>query len=474
MPDVTPNTPTTQAPLPPSESTGDAFAFDEYLLDEVIGSKPADAPQTTQETKAPQTEQPNETPAPAETETKDEPPAETVEAKESDATTQGAEQSKTKLPDDLSAEAKQLLSQLPKKRHDEVIELIRQAQLSQAYLDANKPAAELAADLKARSAVRYGELQSAIITEAVKAPDQFCAQLTASDPNLYGQLIKHAFQADPQFFIQALTGKQDVTPEQIARALDFYAETKGGTVAGIGNTPAAGASRKLTDEQLAELDEYFPECAPTIRALNEQGDTMARVKELQDKVKEFEAQATGQKPADTAAQTKVFDEIFQSCVDEVESYVDAKYTKQYQLGVTDAERKQAPMVATAKDLKRAILLGGSPVLGIPGFEQGFTGWAKDRPGFEDALKAVHKYARAGEKENAQGTTRKLNPLVDTYAEERLKIPIVALLDQLIDLAVKFHTAPPAGETHIPGQSGPQTRTGTSSDYLLDAVLSVAR
>lgn len=326
------------------------------------------------------------------------------------------------------------------------------------YLNPAKPAEEVRQHLQDKSGSRYGELEQAVLQQRLADPQRFAADLFQRDKEAYGKLALEVFNADPQYFVQKLVGR-DVDPKQISTALEFYERNKDGV-----------PNQVLTKENISELREVFGDDPEWIARFDklERGlagdaakpelpaDVQAKLDEY-DKYKAAEAEKqtteqTEQQKAIQIEQANIWDEAKSS----VESYITSKANEEYSLAVTDEERKSSPLVAQLKDLKRSLILHGMPGV-LPSFEEGLTEWGKAREDFKEKLAPMAYYSDQRERENAKEAAQGLFPFTDKYMQERIKAPLFAQIDELIKLVTESSNKAVDAEEIITGSHlGSQT------------------
>lgn len=336
-----------------------------------------------------------------------------------------------------------------------------------------------------RSPSQYGALESSVLSHVLSDQSRFCRDLYGRDPEGYSSLAREMFTGNPEAFLSAATGREGVTPEQVTTALDFYDRNKDRITDDV----------DLDGELPADLDTYYPEVADSIReawriakeqkaadANNGDGKTTqppAKPEDQAAREREQQAQAEISGLYDVARDV-VGDQVVRMASDPA---------KGAGITVTAQERKDAPLLATLKDFKRnALFYGlndeqGNPVL--PHFQEGFIKFAEENPAFKDTFMNMTRFISAREEKNVREMAGKIagipngqnGTLLQDYYSERLKNPIFAAIDQLIDLVAKQGSAPPKFDRNpiggMPSQTGGRKRTTANANddsYLIaDAI-----
>lgn len=371
---------------------------------------------------------------------------------------------------ELTAAEKAVVQSLPKAEQPEAVARYRKAAFMDFYLDpAGKPIEEVRAHLESRSPSRYAELERSIESRLLSNPVEYAAGLFTRDKDLYGNLAAAVFAGDKEFFTKAITGREDVAPEAVQTALDFYDRHK--------DKIADEDLSNLSDEDMEALSEYTPEIADKVKAALQKaagnGKPDAALQAKLDKLESYEKAERekaekGQSEAQLQAEAQK-DLLYDEAYDAVEGFVTSKLndpTDGLGLEVTDKEREVAPDVANLKDIKRHILLKGYDDL--PDFENGLGQWGEKQPDFMAIGKALGAFAFAGEKHNVMEKARALNPYADRYLSERVNHPIISWIDKQIAAATQRAGSAPPVETFVPGSSAAPSGQGQQSlDEFVD-------
>lgn len=359
---------------------------------------------------------------------------------------------------ELTPREKAFIESLPKAEQPEAVTGMGHRSFMKHYLDLDKPITEVVDHLRERSPGRFDQVESTIIARQLEDPRQFAAGLYKTNPELYGKTADAVFEGDPSYFTQKITGRTDATPEYVKTALDFYDRNKDR----IADTEVEPLS--LADEDtLKEMEEYFPEgterLRKTLEAAQRASEENATLKTQVQGKEPAKADPEAAKQAELVQQQaiqKEVDEIWDMGRDTVGDYVAERAfdpTRGIGINVSDAERTAAPLVARLKDLKASVFfdgltIGDKPVL--DGYQKGLTDWGKDRNGFKEILGHMDRYTQAREKQNVLDLAKSVIPFADSYFDERLKHPVFAELDQLIDMVTKGIATPPKLDATIPG------------------------
>jgi hypothetical protein len=382
----------------------------------------------------------------------------------------------------LSPVEKKVLSEIPEAERPAATRGFRNRYFMDRFLDFDKPMVEVRDHLKERSAVRYGQLRDTIVGEVFAEPDPALKALFESDPTQYGKLAMAVYLGDPASFVNFVTGRKDVTPAQIREALDFQALNKDKVF------EAAPADGLISESQYEDLTTYFPDVAPKIKsALAENGTLREQLAAVNTKIQSLEAAAS--KPAPAVAEPAKADDADQELTQQRQQLWDdgrdavvnfvakiaTSATKGAGITATADERTKAPRVALLKDIKGDILWNGLESDGkllLPDFHVGFTTWGKDRQEMSKVLIDASRYVDALEKENVIAQAEKLFPFAALYYEDRLKNPVFALVDELIEIATKAGNKPVQFDTHVPA-TVPTTKAqpgAADSDWIVrDAI-----
>lgn len=369
---------------------------------------------------------------------------------------------------DLSPTDRELIESRPKAEQPELERRFKAAKFEDHYKNPLKPAEEVREYLQQQSPSRYAELERAVVERQLADPERFASEVFTKSPEAYGKLARTVFDSDPAYFIKELTGREEVVPETLKTALDFYERNR--DRADLQGNALAGNVDGLTDEAIAELRAWVPETADAVIALRERAAALEAANATNakstdpnapDEAQKAEAERIKQIEADTANK-QAEDEVWNASYGEMQSFLERKFDEEYGLKVTPEERTKAPLVALVKDFKRNVLLNGFG--DIPGFEDGITEYAGAREDFQTSVQKLGHFVTAKEKDNAVQAMRALFPVADKYAGERVKAPIIAQLDQLMQLAVRAANPRTEVEEYIPGAAN-ISRQNDDSDPL---------
>jgi hypothetical protein len=211
----------------------------------------------------------------------------------------------------------------------------------------------------------------------------------------------------------------------------------------------------------------------------------SEVETLRSRVTELEAnQAPDPKTreaqmAQEAKLTQDRDKAWGSVVSTVENFIN-NYADDTKAGlglkVSAEEQQHAPQVALLKALKRDLLLNGNDG-DLPYFEKGLGEWGKEDKEFGQILAQALHYSEKLEQPNVDAAAQKLLPYADRYLQERLKHPVFATLDAIIQLVSAQTNPKVTNDAIIPGapvNSQPQASDAHSriSDLLMQDAMSV--
>jgi len=299
--------------------------------------------------------------------------------------------------DDLSPEEQAIVNAAPEAERPAVTSKLKRSYFMDHFLNPEKPKEEVRAHLAEKSPSQYAEFETAVIAHNLAKPDEFCRDLYARDHDSYGKLATEVYKADPKFFAKQVTGRDGVDPDTVKTALDFYERNKDV----ISDDEPLSA---LDEETLAEMEKYFPEKVPVLKAqleaaqkLKTENDSLKAAAKPDEAVDPKIAEAQQQAEA-----ARVENEIWDVARDTVGDFIEQKALSSAGIAVTAEERTAAPMVALLKDFKAQVLFFGLNVDGkqlIPSFHEGFTAWGKEREPFKQAITHMAKFASAHEKDN---------------------------------------------------------------------------
>ncbi len=405
-------------------------------------------------------------------------PAETVEdpkaAVEEPKVEPAPEPVKAAGEEELSDQDRRMIEALPEAERPAAQARMKRTTFMDHYLS-EQPATEIRDHLKERSPERYAELESAVWEERLNKPDTFCADLFQRNPELYQALAAEVHRGDPAFFTKQITGRADVEPDYVKTALDFYERNKDS----IEDEGSVSLS-ELDEAKLAEIERYFPDELPAIKHALELA-AKAKAEEPDKPEAKTDEQPKGLTREAVLEAAAKEDELYDVARDVVGEFVVTKAmnpTTGIGIVVTDQERKSAPLLAGAKDIKGSIFLNGLKTPDgktvLPSFDEGYTKWAADRT--DVPILKVKKFVDAGEEKNVREVSTELLPSADAYYQERLKNPIFQLLDNIIRTVAQTSTKTPIFDPIVTGAlpaqgNGKRSVGGAhSDDYLIqDAV-----
>lgn len=376
---------------------------------------------------------------------------------------------------ELTPEENEIVKALPADQQSDAQSRFKKSRFMEHYLDPKKPAVEIHHHLRERSPSRFAQLEASILEERLADPDSFASALFQQSPETYSKIANAVFNGDPKYFTKQITGRDDVSAEQVKTALDFHDRNKD-------KVPDEVELSEIDEETLLEMEEYFPDKVPAIRAQMEAAQKLRDENQRLSDAKPKEAavdpkQAEFQQQQDLAREVDGLWDVARDTVGEYVSGLAYDVEKGIGVHVTAEERKAAPLVAMLKDVKANIFFNGYDVDGkqlIGGFQQDLTAWAKDRPGFKDKITDLDTFTKAREKQNVVEVARGINPIAKLYYEERQRLPLFAQLDSLIALVAQRGSTAPKFDAQIPGHlpstAGAAKSAANSEDWLVqDAV-----
>lgn len=375
-----------------------------------------------------------------------------------DAETKVAERVEAATADpELTQQENDLVKSLPEAEQPAANSRFKRAHFMDHYLNLDKPASEVVDHLAQRSPSRFAEVQSNILERSFDKPEEMLPGLFERSPETYSKLATAVYKGDPKYFTKQVTGRDNVTPDQVQTALEFYDRHKDSVVAGD------DALSEIDEAKIAEIAEYFPEEAESLRKQMEMKQRLESENQgLKDQLKGKEETAdpdAAKKAADaqaTAIQKEV-DDLWNMGRDTVGDFLVQKaFDPKTGVGVyvSPEERTSAPLVALLKDFKASVLFDGIVVEGKPlldNVQKGLTDWGKDRKDFVDKILHMDRFTQAREKDNVLDVAKGVLPYAETYYNERLKHPIFTLIDQAIALATEKGATPPKVDPQNPGR-----------------------
>lgn len=365
---------------------------------------------------------------------------------------------------ELTQQDNELLKALPEAQRSDARNRFKRSTFMDRYLNPDKPAAEIRQHLQERSPSRYAALETSIFAERLAKPEDFARDLYERAPEAYGPLALAVYNGDPKFFAKQVTGRDDLTPETIQTAVDFYERNKD-------RIEDDAPLTQLDEAKLAEMEAYFPE---EVAAFRKQMETSAQLaqehlelkKDPQSKEKQVDP-AQAEATQRMAAEREVA-ELWDLGRNTIGSYIEKKaFDAQAGPGVyvSPEERQAAPMVALLKDFKANVLLHGLTIDGKPvlaGFEQGLTEWGKGREGFMEKVGHWGRFTEAREKQNVLEVAQSMIPYADAYYNERLKHAVFAQIDDLIKLVTEKGAIAPQFVKHTTSQLPSKAGSGSSA------------
>lgn len=362
-------------------------------------------------------------------------------------------EAKAETDEELTEEDSALVSSLPAEQQELVRPRFKRAFFMNHYMNPDRKMSEIVDHLAGKSASRFGEMESAILERNLTNPADFAAKTFKSSPETYTKLVNEFYRGDPKFFARQVTGRDDLTPEEVKARLEFYDAHKDAKF------EATTKLSELDEDTLKEIEQYHgPDKAAAVREALEiaQKAKSAEVKEepkpevADDPAKAIEAAVARHTAAEQASL-----EIWNAGRDAIVSYAtDLAYDPQNGIGifVTPEERAAAPLVARLKDFKADVFLDGLSVQGkqlLPGFEEGLNKWGEERPAYMEKILHMDTFARAGEKANVLEVANSGKPLAKTYYDDRLKHPIFKEIDDIIAIVAAQGKAEPKTDSQIP-------------------------
>lgn len=353
-------------------------------------------------------------------------------------------------------EEKHIKDNLPKSEWKNAQKAFRNARMAQSFLNPNAPVSQWLENLEKKSAMRFGEVETAILKRhAEKDPVEFLGKIFEVTANAegnsetYQRLLENVVTTNTDYVLDLLKQK------------GFEMATAGekGSTAGAADSPLD--TENLTDAEIdefqssavfAEMQDAYPEKAESLKKiLDGARSARAELDKTADERAKFEAsqktqQTEKQKAADLQKQQAQADqqkkqvETFNGVYEEtVTTFVDTQLDTRLGLGVTPDEKEKNPMMAFLKEAKRTLIKSGG-MNGSGDFDNDLYEWGKTRPAFMEASKAMIAYTKAGEVDNAKTSGTELRGFAEMFLNERVKLPEIALVDELIQIVARDQAA----------------------------------
>lgn len=358
--------------------------------------------------------------------------------------------------DELAPDAEEYINKLPKNERQRARLAEKGSRMQQSFLNPACPPEQWISNAKNKSEFRFNQIAEAILEEknavsietAKSDPVKFLGEIfektaTGDNSETYQTLLDTMVKTNAEYVAEVLkssgyalakadeagdatNGSTDLTGEDVAKMSD----------AEIDELESSEAFERLLDvypEEARALQNILKE-ARTLRAAKTEAAT-AQETEAQIKARtEAEAKAEADRAAAEAAQLnqqKQVIETFETVYGEnVTSHINKRLDTELGLAVTDKEKESDPTFAFLKEAKKALILAGG-LNGTGDFDNDLKAWGEKKPAFEQATKALVTYAQAGERRNAEAAAAQLKPFADAFFQERLKMPEIKMIDEII-------------------------------------------
>ena len=349
---------------------------------------------------------------------------------------------------DLTEEDKKYINSLPKPERAQAREWHKKSRMQTTFLDPKVSADQWVNNLRAKSEMRFGEVERSIFKTSAADPVKLLTGIydaTADgegNSEAYGKLLESMFDTNREFFSEILAGKSlkiissDAADQTDSTLID----------------PAKLDS--MTSETLAEIEDSFsfqnfkdsePELAEKVlqslkanELLKQElagktpKDETPEEKAAREQREETERQSAEQKRTAEATEARARVETFENAYTEnVTDFYTDKLNRDYGLQVTDKEREEFPLMAFLKESKLAAIRYG--IGNMSDFDDGLKEFGKDRPAFTEALENAITYAKAKESANTSSALRGTREITDEYLKERLNAPEIKLIDDLMQI-----------------------------------------
>lgn len=386
---------------------------------------------------------------------------------------------------ELSPADNALVNAAPEAERSDLAARLKRTSFVQEFRNPERPAVEVVAEMEKLSPSRAAEVKRAVIQQSLSDPAAFARDLFSRDPELFGKVAIAIEDGHPDFWVKRHTGLDDATIDELRVALPFYRANKDRAELGPPTAPEL-----LSDDELSGIEEFHPDITPKLKRIldfvKQSGTTTGLSTEEKAELTKLRAEAQVKaEPAkpDPKEAAQVADlELatrYEKTEAEAMSFVNAKLDDAvggYGLKVTDEERNLAPDVANFKDQKRDIFLKGAG--DMPSFEKGFEKFGealtvKGADGVEkkpvlDIAKNIAYFVEHGEMDNAKEETRKLNPYIDQYLEQRSAHARIKWIDSQIQTAIAKTGKKPPVETFVPGATAaPSGKAQETYDDIMD-------
>lgn len=324
---------------------------------------------------------------------------------------------------ELSAEDNALVNSQPEADRPALKSKLKAASF-EGHFTSDKPKAEVADYLETRFPEHYRDFEQTIVARALARTD-FNAELFKRDPEGYGAHAMDVYNGAREFFqsqvLKDLTGREDLTPEQAKAALT-----------GEGGLPGA---QSLTDEEMAEVRDLWPEIAAKLEAAKAAPPAPDKQEGEQNEQPNFKPEELIER---YETQKKAVDDNFEHGISPVVSFVERKVDELIGKAPTEQEFKDNPLAATARAIKRQLFLSGDGGA-LSSFRNDFGKWGNKRDlegrNFDQSLKRLGDFAKDGDRDKAASAANELLPFAEVYIEDRLRHPIFKHVDDIIGLVL---------------------------------------
>lgn len=401
-----------------------------------------------------------------------------ADADKKDAETSETDQATAKTDDSadaekLTEEEEKYINSLPPKEREQARRWHKNSRMQTTFLDTKVPADQWRDNLKAKSEMRYGEVARSIIKDKSADPLNLLNDIYDATKDeegfseTYARLLEQAYETNPEYFNGIIE----------AKGLKVVAADAPDTATSKSETPDISTA---TAEEITEIEDSFlfqqlAESDPDLAEKLLNGLKSADQLQLQLAAK-TDAPAQTPEQIQAAEQKRVAEEgeqharvqVFESAYDEnITSYVAQKLKTDYRLEVSPEEREKQPTMAFLKESKALAVQFG--IGSLPDFDEGLKEWAKDKPGFKEAVDGAITYAKAKEKANAANALKGAQEYASLYLQERLKSPEIKMIDEIMQIVARSQRAALRTRTETVPQGFGKTRQSSGSDNLLQEI-----
>ena len=391
-------------------------------------------------------------PGAAESQSQDEPDKSETDAQEKEKSSEPDGRKSEELASDANdwdkttEEEEKYINSLPKPEREQARRWFKNSRMQTTFLNPAVPADQWVNNLKAKSEMRFGEVETAILRQGAEDPIKLLSRIYEATQDKegfsenYARLLDTAIKTNKDYVVDVLKREGLNVSEAVSESSPANTDN---------STQVKSAELEELENSFAfqQLTEAFPEEAEKILAGLKERDALkeqlaknpAEKSELSDEEKqkaetEKQQQEAQVKQQNEEAQARIT--VFESAYQEnVTAHVENKLKKDYGLEVTEAEQKANPLMAFLKQAKATVITRGYGE-NAEDFDEGLYKWGQERPAFKQAAESMIAFAKAKEKDNAASAAKELKTFADMYLTERLKMPEVKMIDQIIKIVAK--------------------------------------